>query len=340
MAGCSQDPPQPSTDNKTFLNIIERCAVFVAINGQADGEQWLSQSQNPQYQFLQDKESVEYQYFQKRVAQLTKACEETQDNVRKSATTSTATSPGEEEKISDQQPRKKRKSRWGEQALPIDADLIQYAMQVYGTVELEEHQWRQLEDQRKMRVLTVMMKNRTKQQEQQRKIKKNKYEYDSDEEVDPDIGTWEHQRRLQEMEKTKEQAEFLNSINRGKHHIGDFLPPDELENFLQKWEMIKDGKADALMTSDYEKFKLDSSNKGYQLLQQMGWKEGKGLGPDSSGITEPINKATPTDGRGLGQSSAADLKKGDDEYEAYRKRMMMAYRFRPNPLNNPRRAYY
>lgn len=54
---------------------------------------------------------------------------------------------------------------------------------------------------------------------------------------------------------------------------------------------------------------------------------------------------------------------GDNEYDAYRKRMMLAYRFRPNPLvsefvnfirisynnirvflynlqNNPRRAYY
>jgi hypothetical protein len=35
---------------------------------------------------------------------------------------------------------------------------------------------------------------------------------------------------------------------------------------------------------------------------------------------------------GLGQTRAEELKEGDDEYEAYRKRMMMAYRFRPNPL--------
>jgi splicing factor 4 len=34
----------------------------------------------------------------------------------------------------------------------------------------------------------------------------------------------------------------------------------------------------------------------------------------------------------LGQTRAEELKEGDDEYEAYRKRMMMAYRFRPNPL--------
>jgi splicing factor 4 len=30
----------------------------------------------------------------------------------------------------------------------------------------------------------------------------------------------------------------------------------------------------------------------------------------------------------------------DDPYEAYRKRMMLGYKYRPNPLGNPRRSYY
>jgi len=38
------------------------------------------------------------------------------------------------------------------------------------------------------------------------------------------------------------------------------------------------------------------------------------------------------DGQGLGMEKPADLEKDDDEFEAYRKRMMLAYRFRPNPL--------
>jgi len=38
------------------------------------------------------------------------------------------------------------------------------------------------------------------------------------------------------------------------------------------------------------------------------------------------------DGAGLGTDKPADLEKDDDEFEAYRKRMMLAYRFRPNPL--------
>jgi len=38
------------------------------------------------------------------------------------------------------------------------------------------------------------------------------------------------------------------------------------------------------------------------------------------------------DGQGLGMDKPAELEKDDDEFEAYRKRMMLAYRFRPNPL--------
>ena len=38
------------------------------------------------------------------------------------------------------------------------------------------------------------------------------------------------------------------------------------------------------------------------------------------------------EGQGLGMEKPADLEKDDDEFEAYRKRMMLAYRFRPNPL--------
>lgn len=38
------------------------------------------------------------------------------------------------------------------------------------------------------------------------------------------------------------------------------------------------------------------------------------------------------DGAGLGIDRPAELTKNDDEYDAFRKRMMLAYRFRPNPL--------
>mmetsp|Transcript_10316 Transcript_10316/g.14190 ORF Transcript_10316/g.14190 Transcript_10316/m.14190 type:complete len:252 (+) Transcript_10316:682-1437(+) len=45
-------------------------------------------------------------------------------------------------------------------------------------------------------------------------------------------------------------------------------------------------------------------------------------------------------GAGLGARSTHELESTDNEFDQYRKRMMLAYKFRPNPLNNPRRDYY
>ena len=42
---------------------------------------------------------------------------------------------------------------------------------------------------------------------------------------------------------------------------------------------------------------------------------------------------------GLGANTGV-ADEDDDEFDTYRKRMMLSYRFRPNPMNNPRRQYY
>ena len=47
-----------------------------------------------------------------------------------------------------------------------------------------------------------------------------------------------------------------------------------------------------------------------------------------------FRSGTGADKKGLGVSEVHNLEAGDDEFDAYRKRMMMAYRFRPNPLVN------
>lgn len=44
--------------------------------------------------------------------------------------------------------------------------------------------------------------------------------------------------------------------------------------------------------------------------------------------------STAVNGAGFGVDRPAELSKSDDEYDAFRKRMMLAYRFRPNPLVN------
>uniref|UniRef100_A0AAY4EL92 SURP and G-patch domain-containing protein 1 n=1 Tax=Denticeps clupeoides TaxID=299321 RepID=A0AAY4EL92_9TELE len=160
-----------------------------------------------------------------------------------------------------------------------------------------------------------------------------------DEEVDNDDGTWEHQLRKMEMEKTREWAEQLTDMGKGKHFIGDFLPPDELEKFMETFKALKEGRDPDY--SEYKEFKLTVENIGFQMLMKMGWKEGDGLGSDSQGIKNPVNRGTTAvGGAGFGIERPAELTSNDDEFDAFRKRMMLAYRFRPNPLNNPRRPYY
>ncbi|KAI6072372.1 SURP and G-patch domain-containing protein 1 [Aix galericulata] len=189
----------------------------------------------------------------------------------------------------------------------------------------------------------MIMKHKQAMQEMQmmweKAIQQHQHGYDSDEEVDSELGTWEHQLRRMEMDKTREWAEQLTQMGRGKHFIGDFLPPDELEKFMETFKALKEGREPDY--SEYKEFKLTVENIGYQMLMKMGWKEGEGLGSDGQGIKNPVSKGTTAvDGAGFGIDRPAELTKEDDEYEAFRKRMMLAYRFRPNPLNNPRRPYY
>lgn len=46
------------------------------------------------------------------------------------------------------------------------------------------------------------------------------------------------------------------------------------------------------------------------------------------------------DNAGLGVQGHGEVTEGDDAFEQYRKRMMLGYKHRPNPLGNPRKAYY
>ena len=133
------------------------------------------------------------------------------------------------------------------------------------------------------------------------------------------------------MEKTLNKAEELTKGGKGKHHIGDFLPPEELTKFMSKYKALKSGEA--YDDSDYQENKLTQENLGFKMLERMGWSQGKGLGSEGQGITTPVGKAkAPADNSGVGTAAVGDLKEEDDEFDAYRKRMMLAYRFRPNPL--------
>ena len=42
--------------------------------------------------------------------------------------------------------------------------------------------------------------------------------------------------------------------------------------------------------SAFQENKLANDNKGFKLLQKMGWNEGQGLGASAQGIVNPIGK--------------------------------------------------
>ena len=107
---------------------------------------------------------------------------------------------------------------------------------------------------------------------------------------------------------------------------------------MEKFQAVQEGRT--VDESDYKEFKIAEDNVGYQMLKKFGWTEGEGLGIGGSGITAPVNATRRNEAQCLGAIKPDDLTSNDNEYDAYRKRMMLAYRFRPNPLNNPRRAYY
>ncbi|XP_034469835.1 SURP and G-patch domain-containing protein 1 [Hippoglossus hippoglossus] len=270
--------------------------------------------------------------------------------------------------------KRKRKSRWGSEDdkvdFPIPPIIIPQEINVpdpilpclsaqelrglgykkgkplglVGVTELSEDQKKQLKEQQDMQEMyELIMKHKRAMADMQvmweKAIREHQHEYDSDEEVDMQAGTWEHRLRQMEMEKTREWAESLTDMGKGKHFIGDFLPPEELEKFMETFKALKEGRDPDY--SEYKEFKLTVENLGFRMLMKMGWKDGDGLGSDGQGIKAPVNKGTTAmNGAGFGVDRPAELGKNDDEYDAYRKRMMLAYRFRPNPLNNPRRPYY
>ncbi|KAL0346560.1 UNVERIFIED_CONTAM: SURP and G-patch domain-containing protein 1-like protein [Sesamum calycinum] len=69
------------------------------------------------------------------------------------------------------------------------------------------------------------------------------------------------------------------------HHMGDYIPPEELEKFLAT---CNDVSAQKVAQEAADKAKIQADNVGHRLLSKMGWKEGEGLGTSRSGIATPI----------------------------------------------------
>lgn len=132
-------------------------------------------------------------------------------------------------------------------------------------------------------------------------------------------------------------ASLQASAKRG-HHMGDFIPPEELEKFLAS---CNDAAAQKAAKEAAERARIQADNIGHKLLSKMGWKEGEGVGGSRKGIANPITAGeVKTNNLGVGAHKPGEVTPDDDIYEQYKKRMMLGYRYRPNPLGNPRKAYY
>ncbi|XP_061456579.1 SURP and G-patch domain-containing protein 2-like isoform X2 [Rhineura floridana] len=68
--------------------------------------------------------------------------------------------------------------------------------------------------------------------------------------------------------------------------------------------------------------KLSQRNVGFQMLQKMGWREGRGLGVRSQGIKDPVKVGSTSGGEGLG--AAGDENK-EDTFATFRQRMIQMY---------------
>ncbi|CAN4110406.1 unnamed protein product [Withania somnifera] len=122
------------------------------------------------------------------------------------------------------------------------------------------------------------------------------------------------------------------------HHMGDYIPPEELAKFLST---CNDAAARKAAIEAAERSKIQADNIGHKLLSKMGWKEGEGLGSSKSGIADPITAGSvKSNNLGVGAHQPGEVTPEDDIYDQYKKRMMLGYKYRPNPLNNPRKAYY
>ncbi|KAL5717714.1 hypothetical protein ACHQM5_010686 [Ranunculus cassubicifolius] len=130
----------------------------------------------------------------------------------------------------------------------------------------------------------------------------------------------------------------LHATTKKGHHMGDYIPLEELEKFMAT---CNDAAAQKSAKEAAERSKIQADNVGHKLLSKMGWKEGEGLGSSKSGRADPVMAGNvKTNHLGVGATAPSEVTPEDDIYEQYKKRMMLGYRHRPNPLGNPRKAYY
>ncbi|XP_030627833.1 G patch domain-containing protein 11 isoform X1 [Chanos chanos] len=78
---------------------------------------------------------------------------------------------------------------------------------------------------------------------------------------------------------------------------------------------------------------ISKENKGFSLLQKMGYKAGQGLGKEGAGRVEPIPLNIKTDRGGIGMEEAKK-RKAEEELEHYRQKVQMKHQAEKRSLED------
>ncbi|KAI4873415.1 hypothetical protein NFI96_016663 [Prochilodus magdalenae] len=90
-----------------------------------------------------------------------------------------------------------------------------------------------------------------------------------------------------------------------------------LQNKQQGYKQREQDRRDAALQSS-----ISSENKGFALLQKMGYKAGQGLGKEGAGRVEPIPLNIKTDRGGIGMEELKK-RKAEEKLENYRKKVQV-----------------
>uniref|UniRef100_A0A7I4E6L1 SURP and G-patch domain-containing protein 1-like protein n=1 Tax=Physcomitrium patens TaxID=3218 RepID=A0A7I4E6L1_PHYPA len=324
---CSVPVPPPNGEVK---KVADKLALFVAKNGRQFEE--ITRRKNPgntPFSFLYDMESVEYKYYLHRVAQ--------EEAVLASEVgafqTSNSGGGSSNQSNSWRQSSEGQQLRYQTPASALYSGGSEHQRPSFSSGSPCEHVQDRYNQHPYANDSVAMMEFYTKKAAQEALRKPPKQSKD---EMPPPPGLHPPPSASQTSSLT-ETWQHEESIIAGKkgHHMGDYIPPEELEKFLAKCNDAKAAKATA------GRAKIQADNVGHRLLSKMGWKEGEGLGSGRRGMADPVQAGSvKVNNLGVGAEQPGEVTAEDDIYEQYKKRMMLGYRFRPNPLNNPRKAYY
>ncbi|XP_065836193.1 angiogenic factor with G patch and FHA domains 1-like [Oscarella lobularis] len=117
------------------------------------------------------------------------------------------------------------------------------------------------------------------------------------------------------VDKNQQRRSELNRLKkrcglRFKDTFGEKLPQDG--DYLdraakRRVEIGSEGPHSPTVDSASVFVPIDSSNKGRQMLEKMGWKDGSGLGADEIGIAEPVMAVVRSERSGLGSEANRSL---------------------------------